>query len=164
MNHYLLIAASVAGSLLLAACSNTPDQQKAESRAAMESVQDKMNETAASAKTPAAWESERTEILNDLRGIRDNIDGKLATCNERLAGKDLKPSQRNDEEMMKSELIREKTQVETLISNVEGATDNTWTSVKADTKTASDEVEGWWARVKDNVDKKTDSDKDNDGH
>ena len=37
-------------------------------------------------------------------------------------------------------------------------------STKADINKASDDVKGWWARLKENIDKKTNADNDKDGH
>ena len=52
MNQHM-IAVSVAGGLLVAGCGNTPDEQKAETRSAIENVQDRMNESAATATSRA---------------------------------------------------------------------------------------------------------------
>lgn len=158
-----LMVAAVAGSLMLWSCSDTPAEQSDEMNAKMEDVQEKMDD-AAEAPTMAAWENERNDILGDLRGMRDDIDAELGRCNERLAGTGLKPSERADEVAMQAELMSEKTAVEELIAKVEGSNEGTWVTVKEDTRKASDEMKGWWARFKDNIDKKTRSDKDMDGH
>lgn len=158
-----LVVAAVAGSLTLWSCTDTPAEQSDEMNAKMDQVQEKM-EDASAAPTLAAWENERNDILSDLRSMRDDIDAELGRCNERLAGKGLKPSERTDELAMQAELMREKTTVEELIARVEGSSEGTWVAVKEDTRKASEEVQGWWARFKDNIDKKTRSDKDMDGH
>ncbi|MBL0127632.1 MAG: hypothetical protein IPP83_09245 [Flavobacteriales bacterium] len=157
-----LLAPAIALGLLLPGCSNTVDEQKAETNAAMAKVQERMD--AASARTAATWESERAEMLRDLRQLRDDIDNKLTSSNARLAGKGLKPSERKDEEAMKAELSTEKVKVERLIADVEGANDSTWESVKTSTKKAAEDVKSWWSRLKENVDKKTTRDADHDGH
>ncbi len=158
-----LMATVIAGCLAFASCSDTPAEQSEEMNAKVDQVQDKM-EDASAAPTLAAWENERNDILSDLRGMRDDIDAELGRCNERLAGKGLKPSERTDELAMQAELMREKTTVDELIARVEGSNEGTWVAVKEDTRKASEEVQGWWARFKDNIDKKTRSDKDMDGH
>ncbi|MBK6752967.1 MAG: hypothetical protein IPG69_05125 [Flavobacteriales bacterium] len=154
---------SFTGCLLLASCGTTPTEQKAETDQKLEKIEDKMMDASA-ANTQAAWENERTVILNDLRQLRDDIDRKLANTNEKLADTKLKPSDRNDHEALKTELTREKNKVEDLIVKAENATDATWSSAKAEIETSSEEVKGWWARQKEKVDKKTTVDKDNDGH
>lgn len=128
----------------------------------LDKIEDKMQD--AKADTPKEWVSERNGILDDLRALRDGIDDQLSKYTMKLADKDLKPSVRRDHEAMKTEFTKEKSVVEGLITNVEGATDATWATVKGDTRKTSDEVKAWWARMKDDMDRKTDADKDNDGH
>jgi hypothetical protein len=156
-------AVLLAGGLLFAGCSTTPAEQKAETNKELNKIEDKMQD-ATVANTQLAWESDRADVLKDLRDLRDNIESKLAETNVKLADKDLKPSERKDEESMKAELTKEKNIVDGLIQKAENATDPTWESTKAEIRTASDDVKGWWARLKDNIDKKTDADKDHDGH
>ena len=50
------------------------------------------------------------------------------------------------------------------MDKVQNATSTTWNEVKAEASKTSEDVKGWWGRLKDNVDKKTDADHDNDGH
>ena len=163
LHHHTLALAAFAGSLLFASCSNTPAEQKEETDKKLEKIEDKMADSEV-ANTPKTWEIERNEILEDLRGLRNNIDAKLAETNVKLADTKLKPSERKAEEAMKAELTREKDTVEDLIKRSEDSTDTTWETVKADIKKGADDVKTWWARQKENVDKKTDADHDKDGH
>ena len=158
-----LVVTTFAMGALLTSCSETPAEKQDEMQNKMENVQEEMNDVK-TADTRAEWENERTDVLDKLRNMRDDIDGELDRCNERLADKGLKASQRTDETAMQAELTREKARVEELIVRVEGSNEGTWMTVKEDTRKTSDEVEGWWARQKENIDKKTDADKDNDGH
>ena len=159
----LLLAAAFGSGLMLASCSDTPQEQNEEMNKKMEDVQDEMKDVQA-ADTPAEWQKERNDVLDKLRSMRDDIDKELARTNEKLAGKDLKPSERADETAMQAELMREKTRVTELITTVEGSEEGTWAAVKADAQKTSDEVESWWKRTKENIDKKTNADRDNDGH
>ena len=164
LKHHTLSLAALAGSLLLASCSAPdPVEQKADMNEQLNKIEDKMADSKM-APTAAAWENERTAILSDLRDLRDNIDKKLSQTNEKLADAKLKPSVRTEHETLRTELEREKNRVEELIIKAEKATDATWSTTKADIERTSTEVKGWWARLKDNVDKKTTADKDNDGH
>jgi chromosome segregation ATPase len=157
--------AAISLTFLAAGCSNTtPQEQRDTMNNKLEKVEDKMKDANQEADTRQEWVAERNDILQDLRGIRDDIDGQLAKHTEKLAGKDLKTSDRRDHEAMKAELEKEKGIVEGLITNVEGATDATWATVKMDTRKTSDEVKAWWARMKEDMDRKTKADKDNDGH
>lgn len=130
----------------------------------LDKVQDKMQDANREAETAQEWVSERNDILEDLRDLRENIDVQLAKHTEKLAAKDLKATVRREHEEMKAEYEKEKGVVEGLITNVEGATDATWATVKTDTRKTSDEVKAWWTRMKENMDRNTDADKDNDGH
>lgn len=155
--------AVLAGASALAGCGNTPEAQRAETEKKMDKIEDKMADSRM-ADTHSEWEKERADILADLRDLRDNIEFQLAKANVDLADKKLKPSVRKDKEALKTELEREKTNVEGLMAKAENATDATWNSTKADINKASDDVKGWWARLKENIDKKTDADNDKDGH
>lgn len=159
----LVLATTLVGGLFLASCGNTAQDQSDKMENKMEGVQEELNEASA-ADTRAEFERERTDVLNELRRMRDNIDAELANTNERLAKTDLKADKRAEQEALKVELVDQKARVEGLIANVEGSQEGTWISVKEETKRTSDEVGSWWVRTKDNVDKLTDMDKDKDGH
>jgi hypothetical protein len=163
LRNHPFTAIVLAGGLLFVGCSTTPTEQKAETNKELNKIEDKM-EDATVANTQLAWEADRADVLEDLRDLRDNIESKLAETNVKLADKDLKPSERKDQEAMKAELTKEKNIVEGLITKAENATDPTWESTKLEIRASSDDVKGWWARFKDNIDKKTDADKDHDGH
>ena len=155
--------AVLAGGFALAGCSNTPEEQRVETDQKLDKIEDKMADSKM-ADTGAEWEKERADILADLRGLRDNIEKELAATNVALADTKMKPSVRKEKDALKAELEREKSNVENMIAKAEDATDATWSTAKADINKASDDVKGWWARFKDNIDKKTDADNDKDGH
>ncbi|MBL0045299.1 MAG: hypothetical protein IPP33_13185 [Flavobacteriales bacterium] len=158
-----LFAVAIVASLFVSACSNSPAEQKEETNTAMDKIEDKMTDSQA-AETRLDWETERAEILADLRGLRDNIEMDLAANKVELADMKMKPSVRQDKEALKVELEREKANVDAMIVKAETAMDATWNTTKVDLKKASDDVKAWWARLKENVDKETKSDNDNDGH
>ena len=157
--------AFLAAALLTIGCSqNDPQEARETMNNKLDKVKDKMNDAGREAGTREEWVTELNDILADLRDLRDHIDNKLARHTEKLAAKDLKAADRREHERMKAEFEKEKGVVEGLITNVEGATDGTWESVKADTRKTSREVKDWWDRMKENADRKTDADNDNDGH
>lgn len=165
MNNYAqkgIFLAALGGSLLLFGCSNTPAEQQGKMDSKMENVKDKMQDMDAS--TRAAFEADRTSITNDLKDLGDNIDNKLKEVNEELAKTDLKASERTDAEAMKAELEQEKSKVADEMTKVQNATAETWNDVKVEADKTTDDVKSWWGKLKDNVDKKTDVDNDNDGH
>lgn len=162
--HYPALAiATLTGSLLLAACSNSPAEQNAEMEKKMDKIEDKMADSKM-ADSPAEWENEREIILKDLRDLRDNIDRKLAKTNDKLANKDLKQSEKAEQEALRVELNREKAKVAAAIAKAENATDATWSASKAELRQAADEVQGWWARQMEKIDVETKADNDKDGH
>jgi hypothetical protein len=160
---YAALAAVTLG-LTLPSCSTTPEEQQEKTAESLDKIEDKMVDATQDADTRAEWEKERSDVLTDLRNLRDDIDKKLNDCNEKLARTDLKASERKDEEAMKAELEREKGIVDGLVKDVENASETTWATVRVDTKNASDKVKDWWTRFKENMDKKTDRDNDGDGH
>ncbi len=165
MRTNITIAMGLALAFGLASCAeNDPEDARNKMENKLDNVQDKMQETNREADTHEEWVEERNDILEDLRDLRDNIDNQLAKHTEKLADKDLKTEDRREHEAMKAEYEKEKAITEGLIKNVEGATNETWATVKVDTQRSSDEVKAWWNRMKENMDRKTDADKDNDGH
>jgi hypothetical protein len=158
----LLFSTTVAGGMLLIGCSNTAEDQAEKMDNKMDNVQDELND-ASTADTRAAYERERNDALTKLYSMRDNIDRQLANVNERLQTKDLKADKRAEQQALKAELESNSAEVARVIANVEGSNQGTWISVKEDTRKASEKVEDWWNRTKDNVDEMTKSDKDNDG-
>jgi frataxin-like iron-binding protein CyaY len=158
----LLFATTIAGGMLLMGCSNTAEDQANKMENKMDKVQDDLD-AAAEAETRAAYESERGDALDKLYGFRENIDRELAAVNERLATKDMKADKRAEQEALKVELEGQQTEVGRLITSVENSQQGTWVSVKEETRNASNKVEDWWTRTKDNIDGMTRSDKDKDG-
>ena len=163
MNNTALLTAAVLGSVMLARCGNTPDEQKVEMDTAVESVKQDIAELPSNTASEE-WKVERTAILTELYALRTGIELKLASTRERIATRVSTAAARAEEEAMRVELVRELSKVNDLIKNVEAATPTTWDTVKADTREATNAVNAWWKRLKDNVDKGTKADNDNDGH
>ena len=157
-----VLFAVLAGSMLFAACSNTAADQNDKMNSKMDKVNDKIQDTKADAS--AQFEKDRQSIASDLTSLRDNINSKLKDTNDDLAKKDLKSSERTKDEKLKAELEKEQTVVNDELDKVNNATASTWDDVKADANKVSADVKTWWSGMKEDVDKKTDSDKDNDGH
>lgn len=160
----LLMAAAIASTLFFVRCANTPEEQNEAMQDKMEKIDDKAIDAQTEADTRLEWEKDRSAILDDLRDLRDNIDKKLADTNEKLAKKDLKASERTDHEAMKAELVREKEIVEAQITKVEAATPADWDLTRTEADRTRNDVRTWWEKEKEKVDRKTDADKDADGH
>ena len=165
MNTYAqkgMFLTALAGTLIFMSCSNTPAEQQEKVNDKLENVKDKASDM--NAEAGAQFDRDRKAVEDDLTDLRNNIDGKLKDTNDKLAKKDLKPSERKEAEAMKAELEQEKTKVDAEMAKVTSATAETWNDVKVEANKTSDDVKSWWGRLKENVDKKTGSDKDNDGH
>ena len=158
----LLLVTAITGGMLITSCTNTAPDQAEKMENKMDNVQEKLNE-ANEAETRAAYESERNDVLEKLYTMRNNIDQKWASVNEDLQAKNLKADKRAEKEALKAELESNKVEVAALITKVENSAQGTWIDVKAETREASDKVDGWWERTKDNVDEMTKTDKDQDG-
>jgi hypothetical protein len=161
----MLVAGAISGlALLFTGCAeNTPEEQREETNEKL----DKISETADNANaadTRAEWEAERNEMLTELRQLRHDIEDQLGKTNEKLARKDLKPSERTDTEALKAELEREKAKMDRLITDIENANETNWATIKLDTRKGADDVRTWWQRFKENVDRGTKADADKDGH
>lgn len=163
-NRPLLMATAIASTLFFVRCANTPEEQRDAMNDKMDKIDDKALDAQTEADTRLEWEKDRTAILDDLRDLRSNIDGKLAETNEKLAKKDLKASERADHEAMKAELTKEKELVEAQIAKVEGATPADWDMTRTEADRTRNDVRTWWQKEKEKVDQKTDADKDGDGH
>ena len=160
----IAFAALALGTAFTGCSDSTPQEARDAMNNKLEHAEDKMTDAPYKADTRQEWVAERNDVLADLRGLRSDIDTKLGTVEVELAAKDLKPSQRQDKAALRDELKKEKDIMERLIGNVEGAREDNWNTVKLDTRRATDEVQSWWARFKDNIDKKTAADHDHDGH
>lgn len=158
----LLLVTALTGVMLMTSCSNTAADQSDKMENKMDNVQEKLNE-ANEAETRAAYERERNDVLDKLYSMRNNIDQKWAAVNEDLQKKDLKAEKRAEKEALKAELESNKAEVATMITKVENSVQGTWIDVKEETREASEKVEGWWERTKDNIDDMTKSDQDRDG-
>lgn len=158
----LLLVTTITGALLFSSCTDTAADQADKMENKMDKVQDDLN-AANEAETRAEYERDRNDVLDRLYTMRSNIDKKWADVNERLEKKDLKADKRAEQEALKAELESNKTEVARLITSVENSAQGTWIDVKEETREASDKVENWWDRTKDNVDEMTKSDKDADG-
>ncbi|MEO5585718.1 MAG: hypothetical protein ABIQ75_09700 [Flavobacteriales bacterium] len=165
MNTYAqkgMFLTALAGTLIFMSCSNTPAEQQEKVNDKLENVKQKADDM--NAEAGAQFDRDRQAVVDDLTDLRNDIDNKLKETNDKLAKKDLKPSERKEAETMKAELEQEKAKVDAEMGRVTNATAETWNDVKVGANKTSEDVKSWWGRLKENVDKKTGSDHDNDGH
>lgn len=103
-------------------------------------------------------------MSHDLIKLRNDIDVKHAKAEAELLRTDLTPEERAKQEALKTELSEQRDRVERALGQVEGATPDTWETIKADAKRTTDDVAAWFERQAEKIDRETTRDNDQDGH
>jgi len=140
----------VAVTLGLVACNNAPaDGTK------MEQKVDNAIEDIGTAKTDAA---------KNMRDLHEKLAIRLVKVEARLQEPGITAEQRTEWETSRTELKDQMKRLEDGIAQVEGSTNETWKDVKEGTRQTTEDVDNWFQRQAEIIDRKTDADKDNDGH
>lgn len=150
MNTKLISAAVVGSFLALTACSDAPKNA------------DKMEQ-----KVDNAMEDLRAgkdEVGRELRDLREKLAVELTKAEEKLKDPSLKPEERAEWEAFKADVNTQIARLDGNLNDVESATSNVWEDVKAGTRRTADDIGDWFERQADKIDRKTEADKDNDGH
>jgi chaperonin cofactor prefoldin len=150
MNTNIVNAAVVGTFLAFTACSEAP-----KSAEQMEQKVDKAMDDLRAGKE---------EMGRELRELREKMAVELAIAEEKLKDPALKAEQRTEWEAYKAEVTDQIDRLDANLSDVEKATAEGWDNVKADTRKTADDVGNWFQRQAEKVDRKTDADKDHDGH
>lgn len=150
MRTYLINAAILGAFVSLTACSEAPnnaDQMEQKVDKAMEDLR-----------------AGKEEVSNDLRDLREKLVVEHARAEERLKDPALTPEQRTEWEAYKTDVQTQLDRVDGDLDNVGSATSEVWEDVKAGTRRTVDDVDDWFERQAEKVDRKTEADKDQDGH
>jgi Skp family chaperone for outer membrane proteins len=140
--------AAVAGTLFLAACSSAPEQTD---------TMDAAPESTIAAPEVNAFQTEQQDLAADLRNLQAEVNTKLNEVNAELERTDLAAEARTAAEATKAQLEETRTTLANELSNVEEATADTWSNVKAGADKASKDVKGLWDGVKDKVEEATET-------
>jgi outer membrane murein-binding lipoprotein Lpp len=159
---HIIIAAVLGAPLLIGCSSNTPEEQSKEMQERMNDATEDLDDAAA--KAGQELERERIALVQELQDLRNSIEKSLNDTEKDLADKDIKAEDRTKAENMKVELERELKVVDDAIADVRKADKTTWEEVKLRGRNTVNDVEAWWKRQKENVDRNTDADRDSDGH
>ena len=109
-------------------------------------------------------QEEKNAIAEDMRELRNKINIRMAEVDAKLSDPDLDADKRAKFEQEKIQLKEQGDRMDGNLSEVETATKENWSDVKASSVKAADDTENWFQRQKELIDQKTDADKDNDGH
>lgn len=146
-----LISTAVVGAFLsFTACSDAPknaDQMEQKVDNAMEEMR-----------------AGKEEVGRELRDLREKLAVELTKADERLKDPQLKPEERAEWEAFKADVNNQVDRLDGKLDDVDAVTAEKWEAVKADTRKTADDVGNWFERQAEKIDKKTDADKDKDGH
>lgn len=150
------------GGLLFTSCGTNPGNATEKTNEQMQENRSEINE----AKTENAeeWREERVEAIKELRDLRATLENRQMREQERL-NEGIKNAEKKAEcQAVITELGTNIARIDASLTKMEASTGTDWSNVKAEGRQTADETKTWWDRQKEMVDKKTDADKDNDGH
>jgi vacuolar-type H+-ATPase subunit I/STV1 len=131
-----------------------------------ERVNDQMKENRealAKADNAREWMNEREEARKEMADLRDNMSSRLERERQRLADGIKNAEKRAETERHIAELEQNIARIDANYVALDGASNENWENVKADTRKAADETRNWWDRQKDWIDAQTKADNDKDG-
>ncbi|MBK8615232.1 MAG: hypothetical protein IPN85_17615 [Flavobacteriales bacterium] len=151
MNSKIIINLSLMGATLgLVACNNAP---KEETR--MEKQVDNALEDITQAKDDAA---------KNMRALHEKLAIRLVKVEAKLKEPGTTKEQQQEWEASRVELKDQMKRLEDGIGEVDRSTNETWKDVKEGTRKTTEDVDNWFQRQAEIIDRKTDADKDKDGH
>jgi hypothetical protein len=140
----------VATTLGFAACNSAPTEETR-----MEKKVDNALDEVGTAKTDAA---------QTMRALHEKLAIRLVKVEARLQEPGITAEQKKELESSRAEFMDQMKRLEDGIAEVEGSTNATWNDVKEDTRQTTEDVDNWFQRQAEIIDRKTDADKDKDGH
>ena len=150
MRTYLINAAILAAFLSFSACSEAPnnaDQMEKKVDKAMDDLR-----------------AGKEEVSTELRDLREKLVVEHARAEERLKDPELTAEQRAEWEAYKADVQTQLDRVDGNLNDVGAATSEMWEDVKAGTRRTADDIGDWFERQAEKIDRKTEADKDMDGH
>ncbi|HEY0978181.1 MAG TPA: hypothetical protein VGE21_11990 [Flavobacteriales bacterium] len=155
-----IIPATAVAFLMLTACGRQPGQET-------ERVQDQVNENAkemAKADDQQEWLEERAEATREMTALRERLDQRLIREQKRLADGIKDKERRAECEAHIKELQANIARIDASMGTMGGSTATDWQHIKGESRTMMDSTTNWFDRQVEKIDKRTDADKDNDGH
>lgn len=150
MTTKIISAALIGAALSFTACSDTPkDAERMEQK-----VDNAMEDLRAG----------KDEVGRELRDLREKLALEATLADEKLKDPAMKAEERAEWENYKKEVNEQIDRLDGELNDVESATSEAWENVKTESRSAMKDVGDWFARQAEKIDRKTDADKDNDGH
>jgi len=150
MTTKIISAALIGAALSFTACSDTSkDAERMEQK-----VDNAMEDLRAG----------KDEVGRELRDLREKLALEATLADEKLKDPALKAEERAEWENYKKEVNEQIDRLDGELNDVESATSEAWENVKTESRSAMKDVGDWFARQAEKIDRKTDADKDNDGH
>lgn len=157
MNTPLMIA-TASLLLLLTACTKPADKA--------EKIEEQVNKELDQLDKAMAQDAqiERAAMTEDLRNLRIRVADELAAAERKLSAANLGAKDRAAWEAYRRELLVQRDRIDRNLSAMGLATRDTWNDVKRETETIKRDVEEWFKRQAEKVDRRTKTDADKDGH
>lgn len=140
----------VVATLAFVACNNAPAEETK-----IEQKVDNALEDVSLAKADAA---------KNMRALHEKLAIRLVKVEAKLQEPGITTAQRTEWEASRTELKDQMKRLDDGIAQVEGSTNETWKDVKEGTRQTTEDVDNWFQRQAEIIDRKTDADKDKDGH
>ena len=109
-------------------------------------------------------EKDKAALTADLERLKVRTETKTINFEERLRDDKLTPAERKELEDAHKEMKGQLVRIEVATSNVGVATRDSWLEVKDESNKVVDDIDNWFERQAEKMDKKTDADRDGDGH
>ncbi|MBP6573654.1 MAG: hypothetical protein KA230_04330 [Flavobacteriales bacterium] len=109
-------------------------------------------------------EKDKAALTADLERLKVRTETKTINFEERLRDDKLTPAERKELEDAHKEMKGQLVRIEVATSNVGVATRDSWLEVKDESSKVVDDIDNWFERQAEKMDKKTDADRDGDGH
>lgn len=158
----LLTTTLLLGGLAFTSCGTDPGDATEKTNEQLQENRSEMNE--AKTEDSGEWLQERTEATKELRDLRATLEERQIREQDRLNKGIKDPKEVAETEAVVAELRTNIARIDATLGKLDTSTPTDWSNVKMEARRTADETKTWWERQKEAVDKKTDADKDNDGH
>lgn len=151
MNSKIIINLSLLSATLgFVACTNAPKEE-----AKVEKQVDNALEDITQAKEDAA---------KNMRELHEKLAIRIVKVEARLKEPGLAKEEQKEWEAARVELKDQMKRLEDSMAEVDGSTNETWKDIKEGSRKTTEDVGNWFQRQAEIIDRKTDADKDKDGH
>ncbi len=158
---FLPIICLIGGSMFATSCMQPGDATE-KTNDQMQENKTEMND--AKMESSEAWRDERTEAVKELRDLRETLADRQMSEQKKLNDGIKDASKKAECQAMVTELGTNIARIDASLAKMEASTGTDWSNMKMEARKTADDTKTWWDRQKEMIDKKTDADKDHDGH